>query len=222
MMKTARKIDGIMHTADNRAAMVAAIAAAVLLLVFGPLAHVAEAQFVRFSVNTQPDVSFVETEPIEMPDTQEAGLSDMGRSMEADGTQSFSCMALGSGENIKVLVHVELKDTFIAPGRERPVSLDARYINDRGGCPTDPAMAAAVSSPFDADGRALFRLNREAVTRAGLNNSSGSTASRRSDRFFTAFLFLNLSRQIDPEAGAVDRRRDMEYRGTYTVDITYL
>lgn len=220
MMKTANKMDVTGYTTCTRAAKVVAIA--VMLLVFGPLAHVAEAQFVRFSVNTQPDVSFIETQPIDISDMEEAGLSDMGRAMEDDGTQSFSCMAVGSAENIKVLVHVELEDTFIAPGRQRPVSLDARYINDRGGCPSDPAMGEAVSSPFDTDGSAIFRLNREPVTRAGLNNSSGSTVSRRSDRFFMAYLFLNLKRQIDPGAGAVDRRRDMEYRGTYTVDITYL
>lgn len=210
-----------------------------LIMILMPAA--AFAQFISFSVSTQPRSAVITAAPIALDLSIAQELrARRGAAGGAEGLSDGVCIAIGAPENIPVLVSVSIEDEYLPAGQSRPFTLEKGYINDRGACPADTEMARRIYRPFAAGESVSFTLSSEPLTRR-------STANGR-NLFFTAYIFLNTTllydmmagtaaasasadaaaRATEAEAliptatGAGARRHIMRYQGRYVLDITYL
>lgn len=181
--------------------------AVLLLLLF---VHVdVYGQLVRVNMSISRNSVRIEADPFEFRDASE---SDANQQLVRDadnnviGVQQSACVGISAPENIPVIVTVGVQDISNLRGRPRPVSFDARYINDGQGCPRDVRLAMDVSKPFNPGGMAVFQLDR---TPALVGRLPGSP------RRVTGFLYLTGEQRARQENEAV-------YQGRVTIEIEYI
>lgn len=181
------------------------------LLLFSAAVTEVHAQFVRFSLSTSSERFDVLAEPLDFSDMERSEQVRDNRGRITD-LRTGSCLQLSAPENINVLVEVSVEDKTDLGGRERPLKVEPRYINDMGACPADFRLAADVSRPFRGDGTAQFTLSDRPQLIAGMGR----------ERQIRAFVYLLGNLSFDSGAGIVLRRQEMEYRGRFIVDVEYL
>ena len=174
----------------------------------------AGAQFVRFQVSTQSLSAIVDPEPLDFSQTDSASVArERNATGEVTALVTAACLRIGAAENIPLLVDVRIEDLRLREGRERPIDVEPRYINDTNPCPADISLAREVSRPFRGDGTAEFQLSDRPETL--------SSQSRRATAL-TAFIVLMGRQHLRPDAAIMDQRQDLDYQGRYLLDITYL
>lgn len=177
----------------------------------------ATAQFVRFQVQTQSLSAVVEPEALDFQDSEDIDINSARRERNSSGEVSAlltsACLRIGAVENIPLIVGVRIEDLRLSDGRERPIDLEPRYINDTNPCPADLVLVREVSRPFRDDGSAEFRLSEQPETL--------SSSTRRATSL-TAFIVLMGRQHLRPDDAIMDQRQDLDYRGRYLLDITYL
>lgn len=190
------------------------MALALPLTVFLFASAPATAQFVRFQVQTQTLSSVVEPEALDFQDSDSTSTSfELNSSGEVSALLASACLRIGAVENIPLIVDVRIEDLRLSDGQERPIDLEPRYINDTNPCPADIVLVREVSRPFRADGTVEFRLSEQPETL--------SSSTRRATSL-TAFIVLLGRQHLRLDDAIMDRRLDLDYRGRYLLDITYL
>lgn len=166
------------------------------------------AQFVRFNLSVKRDGLRIEAEPFEFREDGEGGANQRPLFDENNrliGVEKSGCIQIAAPENINVIVHVGVQDVSQLRGRPRPVNFETRYINDGGGCPTDPRLARQVSIPFSAQGNAYFYLDQRPRLAKNLPGSPNRV---------TGFIYMVGQQKARVENEAI-------YQGRIVVDIEY-
>ncbi|MCC5935584.1 MAG: hypothetical protein JJU35_15155 [Balneolales bacterium] len=128
------------------------------------------------------------------------------------GIESAACLRISAAENISVLVQVQFRDVQL-PGGSRPVTTEARYLNDGGACPELPAIARELGRPLDAQGRAAFTLDQRPRIASRLPGSP---------QRLSAWLILLADLRLNPDATPLQRAFTDQYEGEFTIKIEYL
>lgn len=122
------------------------------------------------------------------------------------GIESAACLRISAAENISVLVQVQFQDVQLRGG-SRPVTTDARYLNDGGACPELPAIARDLGRPLDAQGRAAFTLDQRTRIASRLPGSP---------QRLSAWLILLADLRLNPDATPLQRAFTDQYEGEFT------
>lgn len=171
------------------------------------------AQSIPFNLKVMTEDSRLEAEPLDFSLIEaralDAGLEEAGR--------AGACIGISARENIPVFVEFSHEDVSsplpLSLERYRPrVSIQARWLNDGGPCPTNTEAGIQASRPF-SDGSAYFPIDNRATL---IENLEG-----RANRL-TAFVYLVGTYQPGETPTGILGTLPQPYEGRVTISIEYL